>query len=167
MWQSWVEIEHYSVAYFNCITAFEVLQCRSSIKVGANMCCVNASSIHEFNYAVHMNPMSSVLQHFKCHNLADTLDKFSDRSHWASLFNPVLASAHWCLQLIICIASWAVKKGVPCKRKSTCMCKLAACGSAHHAVFTWEWLPLGMLSSVTKLNIVPCYVISHFSNGGW
>ena len=25
MWQSQVEIEHYSVAYFNCITAFEAL----------------------------------------------------------------------------------------------------------------------------------------------
>ena len=25
MWQSRVEIEHYFVAYFNCITAFEVL----------------------------------------------------------------------------------------------------------------------------------------------
>ena len=26
MWQSRVEIEHCSVVYFNCITAFEVLQ---------------------------------------------------------------------------------------------------------------------------------------------
>ena len=25
MWQSWVEIEHYSVAYFDRITAFEAL----------------------------------------------------------------------------------------------------------------------------------------------
>ena len=25
MWQSWVEIEHYSVPYFNRITAFEAL----------------------------------------------------------------------------------------------------------------------------------------------
>ena len=25
MWQSWVEIEHYSAAYFECITVFEVL----------------------------------------------------------------------------------------------------------------------------------------------
>ena len=25
MWQSWVKIEHYSAAYFECITAFEVL----------------------------------------------------------------------------------------------------------------------------------------------
>ena len=25
MGQSWVEIEHYSVAYFDCVTAFEVL----------------------------------------------------------------------------------------------------------------------------------------------
>ena len=25
MWLSWVEIKHYSVAYFNCVTAFKVL----------------------------------------------------------------------------------------------------------------------------------------------
>jgi len=25
LWQSWVEIEHHSVAYFNRITAFEAL----------------------------------------------------------------------------------------------------------------------------------------------
>lgn len=135
-----------------------------TVVVAVNTYCVIVSSIYEFNYAVRINPRSSVLQHFKCRNLADTLDRFSDRSHWASFFNPVLASAHWCLQLIICIASWAVEKGVPCKRKSTCLCKPAACGSA---VFTLEWLPLGMLSSVTKLNIVLCYVISHSSNSGW
>jgi len=25
MWQSWVEIEHYSAVYFDCITTFEAL----------------------------------------------------------------------------------------------------------------------------------------------
>ena len=25
LWQSWVEIEHYSVAYFDCIAALEAL----------------------------------------------------------------------------------------------------------------------------------------------
>ena len=53
VWQSWVEIEHYSEAYFDCVTAFEVL-CR----------CTNTRHI----YAVRMSPalnVSSALQHFK------------------------------------------------------------------------------------------------------
>ena len=41
-----VEIEHYSVAYFDHATAFEVLQCGTSFKGGVNIC-VNMSSIHE------------------------------------------------------------------------------------------------------------------------
>ena len=36
MWQSRVEIEHYSVAYFAHITAFEVLWCGTSVKGGAH-----------------------------------------------------------------------------------------------------------------------------------
>ena len=48
MWQSQVEIEHYSVAYFDRITVFEVLKCRTSVKGGAHICCVNVISIHEF-----------------------------------------------------------------------------------------------------------------------
>ena len=36
MQQSWVEIEHYSVTYFNRVTTFEALQCRTSIEGGAH-----------------------------------------------------------------------------------------------------------------------------------
>ena len=49
MWQSRVEIEHYSDTYFDRIIVFEALQRRTSTKSGANMHFVNVSSIHEFN----------------------------------------------------------------------------------------------------------------------
>ena len=52
MWQSQVEIEHYSVAYFDYIITFEALQCITSIKGGAHTCCVNVSSIHELTQHV-------------------------------------------------------------------------------------------------------------------
>ena len=52
MWQSRVEIEHYSVAYFQRITAFEALQRRTSVRGGAHKRCVNVSSIHEFTQRV-------------------------------------------------------------------------------------------------------------------
>ena len=48
LWQSQVETKHYSIAYFDRDTAFEVLQRRTSVKGGANTLCVNVSSIHEF-----------------------------------------------------------------------------------------------------------------------
>ena len=48
MWQSRVEIEHYSVAYFYRITAFEALQRKTSVKGEAHTHCVNVLSIHEF-----------------------------------------------------------------------------------------------------------------------
>ena len=37
MWQFGVEIEDYSVAYFDRIAAFEVLYCWTSVKGGAHM----------------------------------------------------------------------------------------------------------------------------------
>ena len=67
MWQSQVEIQHYSVVYFNCITAFEVLYHRTSIKSGADMRCVNVVSIHEFTQSPSLNG-SSTLEHFKRSN---------------------------------------------------------------------------------------------------
>ena len=67
MWQSQVEIQHYSVVYFNCITAFEVLYHRTSIKGGADMRCVNVVSIHEFTQSSSLN-RSSALEHFKRSN---------------------------------------------------------------------------------------------------
>ena len=48
MWQSWVEIEHYCVAYFARIAAFEALQRGASVKGGAHTRCVNVLSIYEF-----------------------------------------------------------------------------------------------------------------------
>ena len=39
-------IEHYSVAYFNHITVFKALWCRTSIKGGAHTHCINLSGIH-------------------------------------------------------------------------------------------------------------------------
>ena len=42
MWQSQVEIEHYSVASFDCITAFKALKRKTSVKGGAHMCWVNS-----------------------------------------------------------------------------------------------------------------------------
>ena len=42
MWQSQVEIEHYSVRLHYCI--------QSAVKGGAHMCCVSVVSIHELIY---------------------------------------------------------------------------------------------------------------------
>ena len=41
-WQFCVEIEDYSVAYFNCIVVFEAPYCWTSIKGGAHTCFVDA-----------------------------------------------------------------------------------------------------------------------------
>ena len=43
MWQSWVEIEHYSVAYFDRVTTFEMLLRSISIMGGAHTCSEAAS----------------------------------------------------------------------------------------------------------------------------
>ena len=43
MWQTRVEIKHYSVAYFNRVMASKVLQRSTSIKGGAHMCSEAAS----------------------------------------------------------------------------------------------------------------------------
>ena len=34
VWQSWVEIEHYTIAYFNCITGFEGCNTVFPLQVG-------------------------------------------------------------------------------------------------------------------------------------
>ena len=48
VWQSRVEIEHYSVAYFDRIAPFEALLRRTSVKGGVHTRCVNVASIDEF-----------------------------------------------------------------------------------------------------------------------
>ena len=52
MWQSQVEIEHYSVVYFDRIAAFEALLRRTSVKGGADTCCVNVVSVDEFTQRI-------------------------------------------------------------------------------------------------------------------
>ena len=52
MWQSRVEIEHYSVVYFNHITVFEVLWRGTSVRGGAHTRCINVVSIREFTHRV-------------------------------------------------------------------------------------------------------------------
>ena len=67
MWQSRVEIEHYFVAYFDCITAFEVLWRRTSVKGGALGKFMNTYHV----YTAHISPTlngSSVVEHFERSN---------------------------------------------------------------------------------------------------
>ena len=56
MWQSQVEIKHYSiaysVAYFDHVTALQMLKCKTSVKGGAHTCCVNGVSIHDFTQCI-------------------------------------------------------------------------------------------------------------------
>ena len=42
-----VEIKHYSVAYFDHVTALKVLKRKTLVKGGTHTCCVNVVSIHE------------------------------------------------------------------------------------------------------------------------
>ena len=52
MWQSQVEIEHYSVAYFARIAAFEALKRGASVKGGAHTRRVNLSTLATFTQRV-------------------------------------------------------------------------------------------------------------------
>ena len=65
MWQSWAEIDYYSIAYFDRITAFEVLKCRTSTRGGAHTCCVNMSSV----YTVHTSPTNVKILHYSASNV--------------------------------------------------------------------------------------------------
>ena len=69
MRQSWVEIEHYSVVYFDRITAFKALQHRTSVKGSYTLCRLIRYSC---SLAVHMSPSlngSFALQRFECGNM--------------------------------------------------------------------------------------------------
>ena len=58
MWQSRVEIEHNSVAYFDHIAAFEALLRRTTVKGGVHTHCVNVASIDEFAQRVRAPPLT-------------------------------------------------------------------------------------------------------------
>ena len=67
MWQSRVEIEGYSVAYFDRIVAFEAPYRRTSVKGGAHMHFVD-STRYSCIYAARMSPAlsgSSAIRHFE------------------------------------------------------------------------------------------------------
>ena len=54
--KSRVEIHHYSIAYFYCITAFKALQHRNSVKGGAHTCRVDARIPDESTYHLWAPP---------------------------------------------------------------------------------------------------------------
>ena len=62
MWQSRVEIEHYFVPYFNCITVFKALYHKTSVKGGAHMRWVNSWILTTFTQRVWVPPLTEVLR---------------------------------------------------------------------------------------------------------
>ena len=67
VWQFRVEVEYYSIAYFNRVTALKVLYLRISVKGRAHMRCIVAS-ISSYIYTVHLSPTlngSLEKQHFE------------------------------------------------------------------------------------------------------
>ena len=60
MWQSCVEIEGYSVAYFDCITAFEAPYRWTSIKGVAHMRFIDSLDIHVSTKYVWTPPLTEV-----------------------------------------------------------------------------------------------------------
>ena len=63
MWQSCVEIEGYSIAYFDHITVFEALYRWTSVKGGAHMCFVNAWIPNESMKCIWAPPLTEVQQY--------------------------------------------------------------------------------------------------------
>ena len=60
VWQSRVEIEGYSVAYFDCIVAFEAPYCWTFVKGGAHMRFVDLLDIHVTTKRVWAPPLTEV-----------------------------------------------------------------------------------------------------------
>ena len=63
LWQSRVEIEGNSVAYFDCIAAFETLYRWTSVKGVAHMCFVDSLDIHASTKHVWAPPLTEVQQY--------------------------------------------------------------------------------------------------------
>ena len=60
MWQSRVEIESYSVAYFGRIAVFEALYHWISVKGGAHMCFVDLLDVHASTKCIWAPPLTEV-----------------------------------------------------------------------------------------------------------
>ena len=75
-WQSRVEIEYYSVTYFDRVAAFKVLYLCISIKDGVQMRCVVASIAATACLSPTLNG-SSEIQHFEC---SDAIEMHNGRT---------------------------------------------------------------------------------------
>ena len=95
MWQSQVEIKHYSIAYFNCITAFEAFLRRTSVKGGAHYICklMNTYLIHTAHVSPTLN-RSSVLEHFECSNAIEICNGIMISTRDCHICNKILIEEH-------------------------------------------------------------------------
>ena len=80
IWQSRIEIKHYSVACFIHISAFEALYHRTSVKSGAHTHCINYKPMNTWHvFTVHITPTlngSSALQHSVRNTCACAVSQF-------------------------------------------------------------------------------------------
>ena len=91
MWHSRVEIGYYSVAHFDRVTAFKVPYLRTSVKGGAQMCCVNATTIDASRLSPALNGSSEI----RCFERSDAIE-----IHDGIIFNfdtGLPHMYHWCL----------------------------------------------------------------------
>ena len=95
MWQSQVEIKHYSIAYFNCITAFEAFLRRTSVKGRAHYICklMNTYLIHTAHVSPALN-RSSVLEHFECSNAIEICNGIMISTRDCHICNKILIEEH-------------------------------------------------------------------------
>jgi len=89
MWHSQIEIEPYSVAYFNHITTFKVLQHRTSVKRGAHMRSVGAWILDNstpLTEVLHYSALNAVMRSNKllsCLNFNTTkIELMHSKSQW-------------------------------------------------------------------------------------
>ena len=95
MWQSRVEIEHYSVAYFNCITAFKALLHRTSVKGGTHYMCklMNTYLIYTARVSPALN-RSSALERFECGNAIIICNRIMISTRDCHIYNKLLIKEH-------------------------------------------------------------------------
>ena len=75
VWQSRVEIKHYSVAYFDHVTALQVLKCRTLVKGSYVLCkCGTYYRVYPLCMSPALNE-SSALQYFKHSNTMKIHDR--------------------------------------------------------------------------------------------
>ena len=103
MWQACDEIEDYSVVYFDCIPAFEVLYHWTSIESGAHKCFVNAWTTWTSNkfmkhLAMPFN-LNSAIQCFECGDAAE----FKQWNNLRFLHSPATYTMElWILRYNLC-----------------------------------------------------------------